>query len=66
MTVLQIALLVGAGVVLWLSATALIIVWVMGMSRNAALDEQMFQRRSGSAGEPDESESTAASDRTSA
>ena len=65
MTVLQIALIVCAGIVLWLSAIALIVVWVMGMSRNASLDEQTFERHAQSA-EPDESDSTAAPDRTSA
>lgn len=44
MTVLQIALVVGAGVVVWLLAIALIVVWVMGMSRNAAVDDEKFRR----------------------
>lgn len=44
MAVLQIALLVGAGVVAWLLAVALIVVWVMGMSRNAAVDDEKFRR----------------------
>jgi biopolymer transport protein ExbB/TolQ len=44
MTVLQIALLVGAGVAVWLVAVVLIVVWVMGMSRNAAVDEEKFHR----------------------
>lgn len=44
MTVLQIALLVGAGAALWLLATVVIVVWVMGMSRNAAVDEEKFRR----------------------
>ncbi|MHA7220573.1 hypothetical protein ACX80L_17000 [Arthrobacter sp. MDT1-48-3] len=44
MTVLQIALLLGAGIVVWLLAVVLIVVWVMGMSRNAAVDDEKFRR----------------------
>ena len=66
MTVLQIVLIVCAGVVLWLSATALIIVWVMGMSRNAALDEQVFTRSAEPWDERDEKGSSTTPDRTSA
>jgi len=42
MTVLQIALLLGAGVVVWSLVVVAIVVWVMGMSRNAAVDEGKF------------------------
>jgi hypothetical protein len=66
MTVLQIALLVCAVVAVWLSAIVLIVVWVMGMSRNAALDERVFTRTARSARERDGSDSSAAPDRTSA
>lgn len=62
MTALQIALLVCGVVVLWLSAIALIVVWVMGMSRNTALDEQVFRRTA----ERDGTDSSTAPDRTSA
>lgn len=44
MTTVQILLLIGAGFVVWLLAVALIILWVMGMSRNAAVDEDKFTR----------------------
>ena len=44
MTVLQIALLVGAGMAVWLLAVVVIIIWVMGMSRNATFDEEKFRR----------------------
>ncbi|THJ66669.1 hypothetical protein E8P82_06880 [Arthrobacter echini] len=44
MTAVQIILLVGAGFVVWMLIVALIIVWVMGMSRNAAVDEEKFRR----------------------
>lgn len=44
MTVLQIALLVGAGAIVWFTAVVLIVVWVMGMSRNAAADDEKFRR----------------------
>ncbi len=42
MTVLQIAVLVGA--IVWLLAVVLIVVWVRGMSRNAAVDDEKLRR----------------------
>ncbi|MFC3298315.1 hypothetical protein FJV46_02720 [Arthrobacter agilis] len=44
MTVLQLALVIGAGIAVWLLAVVLIVVWVMGMSRNTAVDEEKFRR----------------------
>lgn len=44
MTTVQIFLLVGAGVVVWLLLITLIVVWTMGMSRNSAVDEEKLRR----------------------
>lgn len=66
MTVLQIALLVGAGIVVWLVAAGLIVVWVMGMSRNAAIDEEKFRRDLGREKDNAAREAAAKADRTSA
>lgn len=64
MTVLQIALLVAAGAAVWLLATVVIVVWVMGMSRNAAVDEEKFRRDLGDARRRTARQSVEKTDRT--
>ncbi|WP_422391220.1 MULTISPECIES: hypothetical protein [unclassified Arthrobacter] len=66
MTVLQIALLVAAGAAVWLLATVVIVVWVMGMSRNTAVDEEKFRRDLGDARRRTARRSVEKTDRTSA
>ncbi|BBE21667.1 hypothetical protein MN0502_05500 [Arthrobacter sp. MN05-02] len=66
MTVLQIALLLGTGIVVWLLAVALIVVWVMGMSRNAAVDDEKFRRDLGREKRRTERRAAAKADKTSA